>query len=70
MRWGNSGLRSGHALIRIKQLEKGKVINLGVLKTTIINQIVIAACFMGVSPVRIALWYQNKRRVDYDYNKN
>ncbi len=52
MRWGNSGLRSGHALI------------------TIINQIVIAAYCMGVSPVRIALWYQNKRRVDYDYNKN
>ena len=30
MRWGNSGLRSGHALIRIKQLEKGKVITLPV----------------------------------------
>jgi len=46
-------------------------LNLGVVKTTIINQIVIAAYFMGVSPGRIALWYQNKRRrVNYDYNKN
>ena len=39
-------------------------LNLGFFKTTIINQIVIAAYFMGVSPARIALWYQNKRRVD------
>ena len=46
-------------------------LNLGVIKTTIINQIVIAAYFMGVSPAKIALCYQNKRRrVNYDYNKN
>ena len=36
-------------------------LNLGFFKTTIINQIVIAAYFMGVSPARIALWYQNKK---------
>jgi len=45
-------------------------LSLGLLKTTIINQIVIAAYFMGVSPARIALWYQNKKRDNYDYNKN
>ena len=37
-------------------------LNLGVLKTTMINQLVIAAYFMGVSPARIAHWYQNKKR--------
>lgn len=37
-------------------------LNLGVLKTTIMNQIVIAAYFIGVSPARIALWYQNKKK--------
>ena len=45
-------------------------LNLGFFKTTIINQIVIAAYFMGVSPARIALWYQNKRKVNINYYKN
>jgi hypothetical protein len=31
---------------------------LGVWKTTLINQIVIAAYSLGVSPYRIARWYR------------
>jgi len=61
----------------IRQLKKkGKVItlpvsiitsgrrwlNLGFLKTTIINQIIIAAYLMGIPPAKIALWYKNKRK--------
>jgi len=45
-------------------------LSLGVFKTTIVNQIIIAAYLLGVSPASIAFWYQNKRRVDYDHNKN
>ena len=38
-------------------------LNLGILKTTIINQIVLISYFLGISPVRIALWYRNHRWV-------
>ncbi len=33
-------------------------LNLGILKTTLINQIVIAAYCIGISPVKIASWYR------------
>ena len=36
---------------------------LGVLKTTAINQIVIIAYFLGVSPDRLAIWYKDKRKI-------
>jgi hypothetical protein len=32
---------------------------LGIVRTTVINQIVILAYFMGVSPTRIARWYRS-----------
>lgn len=35
---------------------------LGVLKTTLINQIVIAAYFLGVPPLQIAAWYRGSKR--------
>jgi hypothetical protein len=31
--------------------------NIGILKTTLINQLVIAAYFMGIVPEMIARWY-------------
>ena len=34
----------------------------GVLKTTIINQIVIIAYFLGVSPDRLAFWYKRQKK--------
>ncbi|MEG3845798.1 TIGR04283 family arsenosugar biosynthesis glycosyltransferase [Microcoleus sp. herbarium19] len=34
----------------------------GVLKTTIINQIVIIAYFLGVSPDRLAFWYRGQKK--------
>ena len=36
---------------------------LGVLKTTAINQIVIIAYFLGVSPDRLGIWYKDKRKI-------
>lgn len=39
----------------------------GVLKTTVINQIVIIAYFLGVSPDRLGEWYRGKRK---NYSKN
>lgn len=35
---------------------------LGVLKTTAINQIVIIAYFLGVSPDRLAFWYRGQKK--------
>ncbi|MEG4092091.1 TIGR04283 family arsenosugar biosynthesis glycosyltransferase [Microcoleus sp. Pol12B4] len=35
---------------------------LGVLKTTTINQIVIIAYFLGVSPDRLAFWYKRQKK--------
>lgn len=35
---------------------------LGVLKTTAINQIVIIAYFLGVSPDRLAFWYKRQKK--------
>jgi hypothetical protein len=35
--------------------------NLGIFKTTLINQMVIAAYFMGISPNIISRWYQRKK---------
>ncbi|HAT15920.1 MAG TPA: glycosyltransferase [Microcoleaceae bacterium UBA11344] len=40
---------------------------LGVLKTTVINQIVIIAYFLGVSPDRLAFWYRGQKK---NYSKN
>lgn len=34
---------------------------LGVVKTTLINQVIIIAYFLGVSPSRLARWYRNFR---------
>lgn len=43
---------------------------LGILKTTLINQIVIIAYFLGVSPNRIASWYrQNHKNAVADNQK-
>lgn len=43
---------------------------LGILKTTLINQIVIIAYFLGVSPDRLASWYrQNHKNVVADNQK-
>jgi rSAM/selenodomain-associated transferase 2 len=39
----------------------------GVLKTTVINQIVIIAYFLGVSPDRLAFWYRGQKK---NYSKN
>jgi hypothetical protein len=33
---------------------------LGVIKTTLINQLVIVAYFLGVSPERLARWYRRQ----------
>jgi hypothetical protein len=33
----------------------------GVAKTWLINQAIIAAYFMGVPPERLATWYQRKK---------
>ena len=35
---------------------------LGVIKTTAINQIVIIAYFLGVSPDRLAFWYKGQKK--------
>jgi len=35
---------------------------LGVIKTTVINQIVIIAYFLGVSPDRLAFWYKRQKK--------
>jgi len=35
---------------------------LGVVKTTLINQLVIVAYFLGVSPERLARWYRNSAK--------
>ena len=35
---------------------------LGVFKTTVINQLVIAAYFLGVSPERLARWYRGRKQ--------
>jgi rSAM/selenodomain-associated transferase 2 len=35
---------------------------LGVLKTTVINQMVIIAYFLGVSPDRLAFWYKRHKK--------
>lgn len=45
-------------------------LNLGVFKATIINQIIIAAYFMGVSPARTARWHQGKRRGELNRKLN
>ncbi len=37
--------------------------NFGILKTTLINQLVIAAYFMGVAPEMIARWYRRSKGV-------
>jgi rSAM/selenodomain-associated transferase 2/rSAM/selenodomain-associated transferase 1 len=37
--------------------------NLGILKTTLINQLVIAAYFMGIAPEMIARWYRSSKVV-------
>ena len=43
---------------------------LGILKTTLINQIVIIAYFLGVSPNRIASWYrQNHKNTSIHHQK-
>jgi GT2 family glycosyltransferase len=34
---------------------------LGVLKTTLINQLTILAYFLGISPERLARWYRRDR---------
>ena len=34
----------------------------GVLKTTVINQIIIIAYFLGVSPDRLAFWYKKQKK--------
>jgi rSAM/selenodomain-associated transferase 2 len=34
---------------------------LGVVKTTLINQLIIAGYFLGISPVHLAHWYRKKR---------
>jgi uncharacterized protein len=35
---------------------------LGILKTTLINQVVIVAYLLGVSPIRLAAWYRSQGR--------
>jgi len=40
---------------------------LGVIKTTAINQIVIIAYFLGVSPDRLAFWYKRQKK---NYSEN
>jgi uncharacterized protein len=35
---------------------------LGILKTTLINQVVIVAYLLGVSPIRLAVWYRSQGR--------
>ncbi|RLB78677.1 MAG: hypothetical protein DRH24_14010 [Deltaproteobacteria bacterium] len=37
--------------------------NIGILKTTLINQLVIAAYFMGIAPEMIARWYRRSKGV-------
>ena len=37
--------------------------NIGILKTTLINQLVIAAYFMGIDPEMIARWYRSSKVV-------
>ena len=35
---------------------------IGILKTTVINQIIIIAYFLGVSPDRLAFWYRRQKK--------
>jgi rSAM/selenodomain-associated transferase 2 len=35
--------------------------HLGLVKTTIVNQLILLAYFLGVSPFRLALWYEKVR---------
>lgn len=42
---------------------------LGVLKTTAINQIVIIAYFLGVSPDRLAFWYKRQKKNFSEYKE-
>jgi rSAM/selenodomain-associated transferase 2 len=42
---------------------------LGVIKTTAINQIVIIAYFLGVSPDRLAFWYKGRQHNSAKRNK-
>lgn len=32
----------------------------GILQTTVLNQLIVGAYMMGVSPVRLAAWYRRK----------
>jgi rSAM/selenodomain-associated transferase 2 len=38
-----------------------RYLNFGVLKTWCLNQIIIAAYFLGVSPERLACWYRREK---------
>ncbi|MGL5058530.1 MAG: TIGR04283 family arsenosugar biosynthesis glycosyltransferase [Microcoleus sp.] len=42
---------------------------LGVVKTTVINQMVIVAYFLGVSPDRLAFWYKGQQQNSAKRNK-
>ncbi len=35
--------------------------NLGILQTTVLNQLIVGAYMMGVSPVRLAAWYRRRK---------
>jgi hypothetical protein len=35
--------------------------NLGIFKTWVLNQIIIAAYFIGIPPERLALWYRREK---------
>lgn len=52
-RWGRIGLAREAAITSARRWER-----LGVLRTTLLNQVIILAYLCGVSPVRLASWYR------------
>ncbi len=38
--------------------------DLGILRTTVLNQLIVGAYMMGVSPVRLAAWYRRRKNRD------
>jgi rSAM/selenodomain-associated transferase 2 len=63
-RFGRIEIISPPALTSARRWQK-----LGVIKTTAINQIVIIAYFLGVSPDRLAFWYKGRQQNSAKRNK-
>lgn len=54
-RWGRIGLAREAAITSARRWER-----LGVLRTTLLNQVIILGYFCGISPGRLARWYRGE----------